>query len=371
VKINKILFLVVYLICAIQITHGQDVVSTTLDSSGIEEKENHFFAAYPFVFYLPETRWGFGGAAVYTFRPKNDTRSRTSNIQLGAAYTLNKQILTYLSYNILLDKDRWLFKGELGYYDYFYPYFGLGPKTIQKETENYFVEFPRLRAIFMRKIFNHIYTGGQIIWDNYNISKIEENGLLEAIKPKGYLGSDILGLGLAVQIDKRDNQFYPRSGIFSDLRLNFYNANFGSSLTYNKITVNLNRYDIIWKEKDHILVSQIALFYSGGDVPFQELSLWGGPQFGRGYTPGRFRDRAMGILQSEYRFPIYWRFKGAIFGSLGGVNTSLNKVMEYPIWNAGAGIKFLLSKEDQLHMRLDYGISKEGGEFYLTVGEAF
>ncbi|MGB3547879.1 MAG: hypothetical protein WBA17_12940, partial [Saprospiraceae bacterium] len=81
-----------------------------------------FITGYPLLFYFPETRLGLGGGLVAN-RNLNPSLegTRPSNIQLGAAYTLNKQLLLFSFFNLFLDEDRSQISGEVAYYDYFYP----------------------------------------------------------------------------------------------------------------------------------------------------------------------------------------------------------------------------------------------------------
>jgi hypothetical protein len=63
-------------------------------------KKNSLFGV-PIIFFSPETDWAFGATGIYAFRFKNEKpASRPSQLTLGFAYTLNKQILFYLPYQL-------------------------------------------------------------------------------------------------------------------------------------------------------------------------------------------------------------------------------------------------------------------------------
>ena len=130
------------------------MVPDTLQSS-----QERFLAVYPLVFYFPETRLGFGGAGVLQYYPGKVKSSRPSAWQVGAAYTLNKQVLTYAFYQYFLNENRLELFGELGYYDYFYFYYGIGNETLFDEEETYFVRFPRFRASVLQEVFPGIRVG--------------------------------------------------------------------------------------------------------------------------------------------------------------------------------------------------------------------
>ncbi|MEZ4902383.1 MAG: hypothetical protein R2822_11825 [Spirosomataceae bacterium] len=42
-----------------------------------------------------------------------------------------------------------------------------------------------------------------------------------------------------------------------------------------------------------------------------------------------------------------------------------------PKYAYGAGVRFTANRRDHLNLRFDYAIGSDGGNFYLTVGEAF
>jgi outer membrane translocation and assembly module TamA len=78
------------------------------------------------------------------------------------------------------------------------------------------------------------------------------------------------------------------------------------------------------------------------------------------------------LLQTEYRFPIYKRFKGAAFASVGTLSNAFNDLWgNKKMWSYGAGLRFQLSKKQLSNIRLDVAHSAEGFQFYITIGEAF
>jgi len=80
--------------------------------------------ALPLAFFTPETRWGGGAAALLSFRFRgNGEETRPSQVQLGFAYTQEKQILSYLPFQLYADQERWFVTGELGYYEYIFQVF--------------------------------------------------------------------------------------------------------------------------------------------------------------------------------------------------------------------------------------------------------
>ena len=122
--------------------------------------------------------------------------------------------------------------------------------------------------------------------------------------------------------------------------------------------------------KNNILALNIYSEFTNGDAPFNQLALMGGPKRMRGIFEGRFRDDHFLTFQSEYRFPIWRKIKGVIFGSVGSVGSQEDS-FQNTLFTYGLGMRFGISKNEKINLRLDYGFGKNSSGIYLTIGEAF
>ena len=93
----------------------------------------------------------------------------------------------------------------------------------------------------------------------------------------------------------------------------------------------------------------------------------------RGYYEGRYKDDQQVVFQSEYRFPLYKRLRGVVFGGTGTVSKDfLDFGLSDLKYSYGAGLRFALSKKEKLNLRIDYGIGQgKSSGFYIQLGEAF
>lgn len=359
---NKVLPLCILFIACANVCFAQ---KEDIDSLSLKP----FFAGYPIAFFTPETRWGFGAAGVYNFFPGEHKSTRPSQLQIGGAYTLNKQLLSFCFYNIFLDDDKHNLYGELAYYDYFYQYYGIGNQTNFSDEELYGASYPRLQFNYLRKLKNKLYLGGFYHFDHYKITEVIDDGLLVNSNVVGKEGSTISRIGLLARYDGRDNIFYPTKGIFATVELGANVGFLGASSDYQVLTLDVSYYRAIKRQV-------IALnFWSGqqyGDIPFQELLSLGGSKKGRGIIKGRFRDKQVLLFQAEYRFPIYKRFSGTAFSSAGNVFNMMRGVLQDP-WkiNYGFGLRFLLDKKNKTNLRVDFALGSDRSAFYFTVNEAF
>lgn len=325
----------------------------------------------PLVFYTPETTWGFGAAGFcsWRFRSESDT-SRPSQVQLGGAYTLENQILTYLPFQLWWDENRYSLFGELGWYCYNYYFFGVGNDVPPDFEELYGVDYPRLRLSFMRAVAPQFYLGVRAIADRFTITELDPEGQLINGDISGSNGGLNAGVGVLLNFDSRDNIFESHSGWFAEMQLDRHGSFVGSDFSYSRLGLDVRRFFSL-SANDHLA----AQFYTEsirGDAPFISQALLGGTKRMRGFYEGRYRDRNAAMLQLEYRRHIVGRLGAVAFAAAGAVS---NRYTALSLRNLrttyGAGLRMALNKADRINVRLDMGIGNGLPAFYLTVGEAF
>jgi len=350
------------------------------DSSAVAETDTiggNRFLAVPVIFFLPETRWGFGATGIYNFRFKDEPMTtRSSQVAPGFAYTLEKQLLLYMPFTLYWEEQQNYSYGEVGYYRYFYLFHGIGNDQPKDQEELYTVNFPRIQLNWVKQVDpareGGLFLGGQYWFEHYAVDERAEGEQLITDSITGSGGGVTSGLGVVGVYDTRDFQFYPSKGWYVEAMLNQNHDFLGSDFRYLRFRVNASKYfGFKWK---HTLALNAYADVLNGDPPFHQLGFLGGPKRLRGLYEGRFRDLNALLLQAEYRLPLIWRFKGALFGSVGSVAPKLSDYLESPVlrYTYGAGIRFLLNEEELVHIRLDAGFAPGvGSGFYITVGEAF
>jgi len=327
------------------------------------------FFGLPVVFYAPETRLGFGAASILSFKTNRyDTLLRPSQVTLGGAYTLEKQILLYTPFDIWMQQNNYQAKGELGYYKYFYRYYGNGNQT--KSEETYDVTFPRVRTEFTRRLYKQLYAGLKYTFDAFDITQVQEGGILDQEMVTGSAGGTISGLGGIVKYDTRNSVFYPSKGWYVEGSYLRFSPKIGSDFTYNLNWIDARHYFDF--KKDRVLATQVYARLSQGEVPFFHLSQMGGNQRMRGYFQGRYRDKQLLGWQAEYRTPVFWRIGLVAFAGNAVVAESISALQWRYIRTAvGGGVRVRIDNERKINLRLDYAVSREGSGFYVTIGEAF
>jgi outer membrane translocation and assembly module TamA len=110
---------------------------------------------------------------------------------------------------------------------------------------------------------------------------------------------------------------------------------------------------------------------TSGNAPFFLLSTFGGSTDLRGYPSGRYRDRMMYALQSEYRWQVNDQWIATGFAGFGEVAADMSDFGENFLPAAGVGLRYVLSQKHRVGLSFDVAVGDDGAEFYFGVGEAF
>lgn len=364
----------IFFLCLAIVT-GQSAFAQTNEPDTLRKEKKwkkSSFIPIPIVYYTPETRWAGGVAALYTFRLSGQSdEARPSQIQLGLAYTQEKQILIYLPFQFFSRDENWQTYGELGYYRYVYQFFGIGNNTRTEDEESYDVTYPRVRLNLLRQVAPHHFLGIRYWWDNYRITHTAEGGLLDQQAIAGNRGSVVSGTGLVWNYDSRDQLFYPTKGFWTEAEIFSNSKSLGSDFNFSRFSLDASAY--FSKNPKQVLALNAFLVFTQGNPPFQQLAFIGGPKKMRGHFEGRYRDKNLWMFQAEYRLALAGRFGATVFGGVGAVAPDMAHYFAQPVhFSIGAGLRFLLGKKDYINLRLDVGANENGEIFpYLTVREAF
>jgi len=330
------------------------------------------YTVLPLVYYTPETGLSLGAGGVMTYRYRSDKPTSTpTQIQIGGAYTLKNQILSYLSYRTFWNDDQFLAYGEVGYYRYIYKYYGIGPSTKPEDEEMFSFTLPRLRFNFLYKVFPKVYVGARYWYDDFNIYEVDTGGMLDTQPITGKNGGRAAGLGFVLNIDSRDNQLYPTDGWFVEFVALPHRSAFGSDFNFNRYSLDVATYFTFFD--DQTLAVNFYGESNTGDVPFHQMAQLGGPRQLRGLYQGRYRDNNDILFQTEYRWMFLERWGAVAFYGIGNVAPEISAYqINKSVHTYGGGLRFKLSKERKANIRGDVGFSPgEGVKFYLTFTEAF
>lgn len=327
----------------------------------------------PFVLpaYQPETSFLLGGAAILSHQPPRDSGLRESQLSFAGAASVRGQFTALLSPDLFLLDDRMHLGGTLSAARFPDTFYGVGADTPESLSEPYRANMYELELSPRWQLVEGLYVGPSVRLQDVNVAEVEEGGLLDAGTIDGSSGGTTLQLGLSAFWDTRSSTLYPTSG--GIVRLNVRRAlpALGSDFDFDVLRLDARRYITLpWRAR-HILALQGVLELRDGRPPFYDLSRLGGAEIMRGYYEGRYRERQLYALQAEYRAPLFWRFGGVAFVSVGGVAHDVNSsFFDHPHVGGGAGLRFAPLDDVPVNFRLDLAFG-DTLAFYLNVGEAF
>lgn len=333
------------------------------------------FILAPVMTYSPETSFGFGTGAKYLFKFNGSgDETRVSNMPMSLQYTLNNQFILYSGFEIFTNQEKWVIEGNILFQNYPRLYYGLGRNSPETAEEQYDYYQVLIEPIFLKNMFaRYLFIGAGVRYNEIFSTKVEENGILDIQRPEGFDGSRSLGIEAAALYDSRNNILNANKGWYFEFTHGIYDNAFGSTNNFDLTRFDLRHYIDLSKNNNDVFAFQTIGRFARGDIPFNELSLFGSSEILRGYREGRFVDRDLLATQAEYRT----QFKDSRFGAVAfiGAGDVYNNVSDFKFsnlrFNYGAGARFMIDREERLNIRFDWGFGQGSNYFYLGIAEAF
>ena len=323
----------------------------------------------PIFYYTPETGIAGGGAMLVLLRPKAvDTAVRPSSIVLDLIYTEKRQIIAEIFSDLYLTRGTYHITGSVQYSRYPLKFFGIGSETSESYEEPFTSQKFRLSVDALRRVMGALSAGPSLLYEDRSLSELKPDGILQSGTILGNHGGRTLGVGGVLHWDTRDNLFMPASGCYYVVSLRTSMP--GSDFKFSHLTVDLRQYLAI-TETSTLAVQALAALAAGAP-PFYMLPQLGGPNIMRGYYEGRYRDKKLLALQTEYRFPIFWKFGGAAFAGVGNVGPTLQRFALSSIKPSyGFGLRYVIDPVEKMCIRIDVGFGRGTSGLYVTANEAF
>lgn len=335
----------------------------------------------PIGFYQEETSVGLGVTGGYYF--KSNSLDRISSISGSAIYTFLNQAKVNLNVRANVADNKVSLLGNINlrhYVEHYYgisndvnELFGLDGSGINVYTSQAFDINVQPFYNFTRDVSAGVYLRAR----GERMVKFNEplQACIDACKQKfGTAGWDdyfMWGIGLQFMYDSRDNIFYPQKfSNFLKFNATTYSKQLGSSYSFTGINFDFRQYIPTWLGQ--VLAWQVKFETALGDeLPFQMLPTVGGSDNIRGIRERKFIDNTMFEFQVEYRIPIWWRLKAAVFCSVGDVFDIYNPSIVKPKVGYGVGLRCRLN-DARVHLRVDVAGNNYGEwKFYITATEAF
>jgi hypothetical protein len=339
--------------------------------SGKETRRGEIVVA-PFPISNPAIGSGLVVVGGYLFPlSKRDAESPDSMLGGGSFYTSNGSWLWGAGGKLYFKRDRFRVTGAYGHAQLHYDLYGIG-----NSAGNLGLSVPinqggtALLLEFLTRVKGKLFVGPR-----YQRRALDAHFTAENFPP-GFnidpveLKSATSSLGLHIQHDLRDSQFYPTKGTLTDIVGDFFQGTFGGDFNYQSYTFAFNKFSSISPRQ--VFAFRVFGCATTGHVPFYDLCMLGMHNDIRGYKTGRYRDKLMLTTQAEYRLELPKRFGLAAFFGVGEVAPELGAFNNHDLKPAGgAGIRYTLAKKNHVNLRVDYAAGLQGGGVYMGVSEAF
>src|SRR5258708_9952585 len=339
--------------------------------SSVAPSPNKNLLAFPFAVRSLETNWGFGGIAARFFKAKKqDTTIRTSDINILALYTIRSQLILVLSSTIFFPKEDHIARFQASYSYYPDDFWGLGNHTGFTSKEGFSQKQYFVNPQFLKRVHGNMYLGITYEFQHTGPVTYPAGGLFDKENILGRHGGNTSGIGPILSWDTRNNAYSPDRGFFAEIQFVYFEKHLGSDFNFRLLSVDLRKF-IHLTDKDVLALQGLGGF-TFGETPFRKLEELGGADIMRGYYGGRFTDKCLMAYQAEYRRLLFWRIGMVAFASTGEVGPSPGHFeLDGFHFAYGGGLRFMLSKEEKLNLRIDYGAGRHSNAFNVQLREAF
>ncbi|WP_242916943.1 BamA/TamA family outer membrane protein [Pontibacter liquoris] len=353
-------------------------VALPSDSLAVKSGNIKGIIPIPVLYYTPDTRLGFGAAAIGYLRLRSKTDStytRLSTARVLADYTLNKQTDQELEWNVFTRDEKFLLRGELRHRKYTDRFYGLGNHTPEADEGKYTYSLVGAKLAGLKNLGGPMFLGLDYQLTHYynlQLDSLSEDreSILQTQQIAGYKGGTNSGLGVLFLVDTRDNTAFASSGIFLEASAYGFGKALGGDFNYQNLNLNFSKF--LELRPARVLAFNTVINLNKGQVPIMRLSAAGGDKILRGYARNRFLDDNFAGTQAEYRFPLYRRLGLAAFAGIGDVFHNVSDVHFSTLkYSVGSGLRYALNAEQKLNLRFDLGYGSQGANFYVVIGEAF
>jgi outer membrane protein assembly factor BamA len=311
---------------------------------------------------------GSGLQAVLLYlHPKKQADSDAPNATsgIGAMYTDSDSKALAAFHDNYFVNDRFRFRGLVGTMDFNLQFYGVGSSLI-KDSIDYNIKADTAMLQFLGRVPK---TKSWYLGLRYLAIESDLSFSLEEISPELpdlEAGITVSNLGLILNYDTRDDNYYPTKGSYLTAVMSEDSENWGSDFDYSK---NAAQYVYYLPLADqHTLALKGSLSDVGDEAPFFMLSTLSM----RGFAGGRYLDNSSTSVHAEwrYKFSPRWGFVG--FTEAGRVASSIDTLSDSTtITSYGAGLRWQAIASKKINISIDYAISDDDEAAYLRIGESF
>lgn len=327
----------------------------------------------PVPFKHTQLGWGLALMLGVIHRFDRDTAIKPSTGAVGGFYSENGSWGVMAMEMARLGRDAWRLRGMASRVEVRYDFYGIGDAAGNAgQSIGVKQDMDFIAGMALRRVTSGIYVGPAALWMRSAVALRDSSAGATPPSVTDLARTDLFAPGIQAELDTRDDDYWPTAGSVGRVRAFFFTSALGGARTFQRYVAMWSWYGRL-RGARLVLAANANVCGASGDAPFYALCTLGVGRGGlRGYTQGRYRDTVMTTLQAELRYHTPGRFGATAFAGFGQVAPSVGDVLEAQVLPAGgAGLRFQLTRQYPMHLRLDYAWGRNGGLFYFSVSEAF
>ena len=327
----------------------------------------------PIPFHNSQIGWGLllMGGAIHRFDPDTTLKPSTG---VAAGMVSDNGSWGVLAIEIArFSGDAWRVRAMAGHMDVRYDFYGVGIDAGQSGRSLAIEQqIDVAAASVLRRVTGPLYIGASTVWMGTTATPRDTTGVVLPPGTSDFSKTQLFAPGALAERDTRDDDYWPGRGSSVQLKGVFFTKALGGSRVFQRYVAAWSWY-VPLSGPRLVLATNANACGAPGDTPFYGLCSLGAGRFAlRGYTQGRYRDRYMTTVQAELRGHTSGRFGATIFGGFGQVAPSTSDILNAQMLLAGGfGLRYKLTKQYPMHMRLDLAWGRDEGVLYFAVSEAF
>lgn len=336
-----------------------------------ESTYSNRFLWLPIVYYTPETSLAAGLLTIKNMGKEKE--GKTSSVLSSASVTLNGQVLLSTEPRFYFQEGKYESFGNLKYRYYPDKYYGKTWNLTQSIPDKYTERFLGLGFGQGWNFYSNFYVKIILGYHQRSISDFQVGSWIETETLNYSNNFEVPYWGFSLDWDTRDFPQAPKEGLWYRVLHQWHypkdRSQSKSLLSFFKADVDLRQYFRV-REDSTFAIQVLYSNVIGSQIPFQYLNYIGGSEKLRGFYAGRFRDRALALFQTEYRYEFSkkWTLAGFLgYAKLAEGAAQLSSAFDYA--SAGFGFHYFMDPENRTKIRIDVGFAQSPG-VYLTVGEA-
>ena len=332
------------------------------------------YVVYPALGYSDETGVYVGGLTYLRYGSiENDSTSQNNLIYFSTEVSEKKQYSIHLIPKIHLKNGKYTILANLKFKHWPSLFYGVGNEHISEAEEQYTKREFDIDLEIIRKVANTWQAAMIYELSHFQISELEEDGLLANGEIPGSEDNITSGIGLSLIYDTRDSDTYPQNGCLYNFKSVLFSDILLSDYSFIRSEIDLRYYLSFFPNQTLALQGYFSTV--SNDVPFHKMSYLDDNM--RVITANKFIDRHSIIFRIENRIfpfsnPLLERFGFVAFLETGEIAGSLEDFPTNELrlsYGVGFRISFLMN--DRLNVRFDIGFGDQDGSLSIGSREEF